>query len=132
MTPSAITTTPGDRGQARARCRIAQRYLEVAELVAQEGGATNNVCVGVAVLAGIAAGDAICLMAEGHRHSGSNHQDAARLLERNDRDSGRRLRSLLTLKAESHYGHGLISDRERDRALTWARQLVERARDITT
>ena len=131
MTPARLPTTTGDRAEARARRRIAEKYLEVADLVSLEGGATTNVCVGLAVLAGIAAGDAICLMADGQRYSGSNHNDAARLLERHHADSGRRLRKLLGLKPESHYGHGLISDQERDKAVTWARQLVHYATEVT-
>ncbi len=131
MTPARLPTSPGDRGQARARRRIAAKYLEVAELVSGEGGTTNNVCVGVAVLAGIAAGDAICLMAAGARYSGQNHLDAATLLERHHAESGRRLRKLVALKPESHYGHGLVSDSERDNALRWARELVAHATTVS-
>ena len=131
MTPPHLPTAAGDRGQARARRMIAQKYLEVAELVSLEGGTTNNVCVGRAVLAGIAAGDAICLMADGRRYSGSNHTEAAALLERHHAESGRRLRKLIALKPGSHYGHGLISDAERDKALGWARALVEHSARVT-
>lgn len=46
------------------------RYLEVAELAAaEEGAGANNVVVGIAVLAGIAASDAICLVATGSRYA---------------------------------------------------------------
>ncbi len=131
MTPARLPTAAGDRGQARARARIAQKYLEVAELVSAEGGPTNNVCVGLAVLSGIAAGDAICLIADGQRYSGHSHNDAAILLGRHDRESGRRLRKLVTLTPESHYGYGLISDEERSNALAWARQLVTQAVSVT-
>jgi hypothetical protein len=131
MSPARLPTSPGDRGQARARRRIAEKYLEVAELVSLEGGMTNNVCVGLAVLAGIAAGDAICLMSDGQRYSGQNHNDAATLLERHHRESGRRLHKLVGLKPESHYGYGLISDEERNNALAWARQLVAHAASAT-
>ena len=126
-----MPTSPGDRGQARARHRIAEKYLEVADLVSLEGGATNNVCIGLAVLAGIAAGDAICLMSDGQRYSGQNHIDAATLLGRHHRESGRGLRKLVALKPESHYGYGLISDKERNNALAWAQQLVTRAASVT-
>lgn len=40
---------------------MAVKYFEVAQLVEAEDGAALNVCVGVAVLAGIAAADAICV-----------------------------------------------------------------------
>jgi len=40
---------------------VAEKYLDAAELMAEElAAAAGNVVVGVAVLAGIAAGDAIC------------------------------------------------------------------------
>lgn len=58
MNPKKLITRRADPGQASARRKIAQKHLEVAELVAEEGGAAINVCVGLAVLAGIAAGDA--------------------------------------------------------------------------
>lgn len=58
MSPKKLVTRRADPGQARARRTIAQKYLEVSDLVAAESGAAINVCVGLAVLAGIAAGDA--------------------------------------------------------------------------
>ena len=39
-----------------------------------------NVCVGLAVLAGIAAGDAICLSATGERYAGTDHPADADLV----------------------------------------------------
>lgn len=66
-----------------ARARVAAKYLEVAELVAtEEQGEAINVCIGLCVLGGIAAGDAICLIATGERYSGLDHAAAADLLER--------------------------------------------------
>ncbi|AWB93414.1 hypothetical protein [Aeromicrobium chenweiae] len=60
---------------------MGRKYLEVAELVASEDGAAINVCVGTAVLAGIAAADAICAAALGEDYSGTDHAAAASLLE---------------------------------------------------
>lgn len=60
--------TPAD---ARNRRIIASRYLEIADLAAvEEGAGANNVVVGIAVLAGIAASDAICISATGSRYAG--------------------------------------------------------------
>ena len=128
MTPKKLPTRPGDRGSAGARARVAAKYLEVAELVAtEEQGATINVCVGLCVLAGIAAGDAICLIATGERYSGPDHAAAAELLDRVHAESGKRLRMLVRLKPISHYGDTLLSERDRTAALRAAAALVEEA-----
>lgn len=124
MNPRRLTTRPGEPGSARGRRIVAQKYLEVAELVADEDGATINVAVGLAVLAGIAAADAICIAAVGQRSAGADHAAAAELLERVDRTLGRRLRSLVALKPASHYGEQLLSTAERTSALRSARVLV--------
>jgi hypothetical protein len=36
MTPAKLTTRPGTLGQARSRLRVAQKYLEVADLISSE------------------------------------------------------------------------------------------------
>lgn len=127
MSPKRLTTRPGEPGEARGRRKIAQKYLEVAELAGTEGGAAVNVCIGVAVLAGIAAGDAICIAAIGQRYSGADHAAAADLLTRVDPNLGRGLRELLDLKPASHYGNSLLSETNRRRALRAASALVDEA-----
>jgi len=129
VTPKKLPTRPGGRDSAGARARVAAKYLEVAELVAtEEGGEAVNVCVGLCVLAGIAAGDAICLVATGERYSGLDHAAAAELLGRVHAESGRRLRTLIRLKPASHYGDLLLSEQERTAALRAAKALVAEAR----
>lgn len=119
---------PGDRGDARARRIIAGRYLDVAELAAsEEGPGANNVVVGIAVLAGIAASDAICLAATGSRYAGEDHAEAARVLGRVEKDLGAELNKLVRLKNGAHYGSSFISDSDRVRALRAAAKLVENA-----
>lgn len=117
---------------AAGRRRIAQKYIEVAELIATEDGAAINVSVGLAVLAGIAAGDAICVAATGERYSGQDHAGAAELLGRVDRYLGGRLRDLVDLKPASHYGERLLNVRDRTRAIGAARALVDNAAERTT
>lgn len=101
MTPKKLTTRQEARSVAVGRRRIAQKYLEVAELIATEDGTAINVAVGLAVLAGIAAADSICIAATGERYSGQDHAAAAELLGRVDRNLGRRLRDLVDLKPAS-------------------------------
>jgi hypothetical protein len=132
MSPKRLSTRAGTRADAVGRRRIAEKYLDVAELAATEDGTAINVAVGVAVLAGIAAGDAICIAAIGERYAGQEHAAAAELLGRVDKVLGGQLRDLVDLKPGSHYGSSLLSVRDRTRALRAARTLVEAARERTT
>ncbi len=127
MTPKKLPTRTADRAQGRARLAVAQKYLQVAELVADEDGAAINVCVGLAVLAGIAAGDALCIAGTSTRYSGKDHDAAADLLAGVDPALGKRLRQLVELKTGSHYGESLLGSSERRAALRAASTLVEAA-----
>lgn len=132
MTPAKLTTAPANKTWARGRRRVGEKYLEVATVVDEEDGEAINVCVGLLVLAGIAAADAICAAALGERYSGSDHAAAATLLGRVDRKLGTRLRTLVSLKPGAHYGNALLSRRQRDAALKAATELVEAAKARTT
>ncbi|WP_109505343.1 hypothetical protein [Nocardioides speluncae] len=133
MTPTNQKTRPGGRGEARNRRDIAAKYLEAGELAAtEEGPAANNVVVGICVLAGIAAGDALCLTSVGERYAGQDHAEAAAFLRRIDPARGRDLAALVRLKPIAHYGTGFVKDAERTRALRAARALVESATERTT
>lgn len=130
MSPERLRKgTPAD---ARNRRIIATRYLEIAELAAtEEGPGASNVVVGIAVLAGIAASDAICLSATGTRYAGEDHAEATRVLGRTDRRLGQELSKLVRLKPGAHYGSTFISDSDRVRALRAAATLVGSATDRT-
>lgn len=127
MTPKKIPTRASDRAEARARLRIGKKYLDVADLLAQEDGESINVCVGVAVLAGIAAADAICTVALGERYSGPDHKAAITLLARVDQSLSKRLSRLITLKSDSQYGAGLLNSHDRGIALREAATLIDEA-----
>ena len=127
MSPKKLQTRRADQAWARARRRIAQKYGEVAEVVATEDGAAINVCVGLCVLAGIAAGDAICVAATGERYSGQDHAAAAALLARVDTEAGKKLRDLVGLKPLAHYGNELLREGDRARALRAAEDLIAEA-----
>jgi len=127
VSPKKLPVRAGDKGQARNRRRIAAKYLEVAELIAEEDGAAINVCVGLAVLAGIAAGDAVCLAATGERYSGTDHAAAAELLGRVEAQLGAQLFNVVALKPGSHCGDALLDAKDRRAALRAARVLVEAA-----
>lgn len=131
MSPKKVTTRKASRSEGVGRRRIAQKYLEVAELAATEDGEAINVCVALAVLAGIAAADAICIVATGERYSGPDHAAAADLLARVDTILGRKLRDLVDLKPGSHYGQSLLSADSRTKALRAAKALVDAAVERT-
>lgn len=130
MSPKDLPTRPADRAHARSRLRISRKYLEVAEIAATEDGEAINVAVGLAVLAGIAASDAICIRGIGVRYSGSDHAAAADLLARIDAALGERLRVLVALKPSSHYGDDLLTTRDRVRALRAAHILIDAAQEL--
>lgn len=129
MNPKKPRMRSGNRGAALSRFQIAQRYLDMAELLSADvDGASINACIGNAVLAGIAASDAICLAAVGERYAGQDHMEAAKVLSEIDAESGKRLRDLVNLKTASHYGDQLLRQSERELALRRATALVESAR----
>jgi hypothetical protein len=128
MSPKKVQTRRAQPGEGRGRRQVAEKYLEVASLIDSEDGAAINVCVGVAVLAGIAAADAICAAALGERYSGPDHEVAVEVLSRVDAKLGKQLRDLVTLKTTSHYGFGLLTASQRKAALRCATALVADAR----
>lgn len=129
MSPKKLPTHPGDKASAKARLHVADKYLEVARLMTTDGDPyAINVCVGTAVLAGIAAADAICLEATGERYSGQDHAAAAELLERVEAQMGKHLKRLVALKPGAHYGDKLLTLRDRQAALRAADRLAEDAR----
>jgi hypothetical protein len=127
VSPKKLPTRSATRAEGTGRCRVAEKYLEAAELVSTEDGAAINVAIGIAVLAGIAAGDAICIRSIGERYSGTDHAAAADLLGQVDKALAAELRDLVDLKPKSHYGGALLRTQDRTRALRAASTLVAAA-----
>jgi hypothetical protein len=118
--------------QARTRLGQARAFLEVAELVGtdQDEPATPNVAAALAVLAGIAAGDAACCAAVGRRSRGQDHMQALTLLAQVAPDGqamSRDLERLLAVKDDAHYGLLHVSGQRAAAALRQARRLVDAA-----
>jgi hypothetical protein len=106
--------------------------LEVAGSVLDERDRDEylNVSAGLAVLAGIAAADAICCVRLGCRHRGDDHRGAADLLRSATPDGGdlaKTLLRLLDLKDAAHYGVMVVASRKARDALRWSGCLVGRA-----
>jgi len=84
VTPRAQNrTTPCSRQQAGQRLRQAEAFLRWAEAaLADKGDEVNlDVAASLAVLAGIAASDALCGKVLGHYSRGQRHDDAANLIQ---------------------------------------------------
>lgn len=118
------------RADGRARLRTARMYLTAAELIIDEAAdEAATAATGNAVLAGIAAADAICAVASGERYRGPDHRAAADHLERvtGDKALGRTLRELVDLKDAGHYGVSNVSRTNATKALRRAARLVDAA-----
>ncbi len=108
--------------------------METADLVIDESARTEfaNVTTGLAVLAGIAAADAICCVRLGKRHRGEDHRGATALLRGATPDGPKlatTLTRLLDVKDTAHYGVRLIDRRTAANAMRWASLIVSRARE---
>jgi len=107
MAKKAAPTTTCNAAEARNRLAHAQLYLQVAKLVDPiDGDIEATVATGNAVLAGIAAGDALCCSLLGIRSRSADHMDAADLLETatGDRKLASVMRDLLGYKDAGHCG----------------------------
>lgn len=126
----AARTKPCDAADARKRLRHAQKFVEVAALVADEGEDIeySSVAASLCVLAGIAASDAACCRELGMRSRGQDHREAATLVKRVEpggQEAARSLLRLLDLKDEAHYGLMDVSGADLRAALRQARGLVD-------
>ena len=104
-----VACTPGE---CRARRDQAHAFLEVAELVLTEDRREAHVSAALAVLAGIAAADAICGFSLGKWSRGQDHNQAVDLLgdvALRDTTLPTKLRRLLADKDAAHYSSALIT-----------------------
>ncbi|WP_147303929.1 hypothetical protein [Subtercola boreus] len=119
-----------DKAGARSRLKEARLYLAAAELLDLGSAAENKVAGSNAILAGIAAADAICGLVLGQRSSGDDHTQAISLLEQATHPSTKTttsLKRLLTQKTPVQYGADAISASDAVDLLRWARDIVEEA-----
>ena len=113
MTPRrsgrVVACTPAE---CRARRDQARAFLDVAELVLTEDRREAHVAAALAVLAGIAAADAICGLSLGKWSRGQDHSQAVELLgdvALKDTTLPTKLRRLLADKDAAHYSSTLIT-----------------------
>ena len=122
------------RKDAAVRLEQARAFLDVAQLIGDQDDelATPNVTASLAVLAGIAAADAVCCAALGQRSRSQDHRQAVDML---GLVSGvgdtlaRELSRLLATKDDTHYGILQVSGQRLAATLRRARNLVETAEE---
>jgi hypothetical protein len=130
MSPQrAGRTQPCDRRDALTRLEHARAFLDVAELVGTDRDelATPSVSTALAVLAAIAASDAVCCAMLRQRSRGQDHQQAVDLLRSispGGPEMARDLSRLLAIKDDAHYGLLDISTQRATSALRQARRLL--------
>lgn len=84
--------------------------------------------VTLAVHAGIAASDALCIAALGQYHQGKGHGEAVKLLKKVDTHAAQHLDLLLGLKTRAGYGYTPIAREQLKRAVRAMDALVLTAR----
>jgi hypothetical protein len=124
-------TRSAGTAQARQRLGYAEACIEVADLVLDDDRAEMpGVAAGLAVLAGIAAADAICASTLGVVHRGQSHLEATALLRTATPDGPRlavTLTKLVDIKDEAHYGLIVVPVRKARDSVRWAKLLAGRA-----
>jgi hypothetical protein len=127
---------PCGAAEAARRARLARAYLDAAEQAAGgEGDEARNVAAGNAVLAAMAASDALTCLRLGRHSRGQAHQEAAALLRTVRPDGARLARDLataLTVKDAAHYGSVFVSPSTLKATLRAAGRLVDAAETATT
>lgn len=132
MTRNTGKTEDCTKSDARNRLTQAEMYAEVAGMViGEDDGASLSVATGNAVLAAIAASDAICCHASGTRWRGNKHSDAVKHLDEKvtaDPKLAGLLREVLEDKDAAHYGLDNVRLSKAKSAVRKATQLVEAAK----
>ena len=103
-------------------------------MLSSEATEESTVATGNAVLAAIAAADALCCVLAGERYRGNDHRRAADLLERvtGDKALGTALREAIDLKDQGHYGLVNVQVSRAKKAVRRAAALVAAAERSVT
>ena len=122
--------------EAARKARLARAYLDLAEqALAQDADEARNVAAGNAVLAAIAASDAMTCLRLGRHSRGQAHQDATALLRTIRPDGPKLAKDLSTalgVKDAAHYGSVFVSAATLRTTLRAATRLVEAAETAIT
>ncbi len=108
--------------------------LELAELAAASNAEESvNAAAGNAVLAAVAASDALCCRYLGRRPRRQDHGAAAQLLaviSPNGKELARHLTAALAIKDAAHYGSAFLTASRLKAAMRAATRLVEAAESV--
>jgi hypothetical protein len=128
MTKKGKTQACGGQ-DAVTRLAQAKKYFEVADLAAGENIPESRTAAAAnAVLAGIAASDAVCCKALGRRSRGESHYEAADLLkeiEPGGAEIAKKFIDLINLKDTAHHGLVMISATQLKVLLRRAKSLID-------
>jgi hypothetical protein len=131
--PSGRTQSCG-RTEARTRLAHARAFADTAALVLGiDDDGSENVAASLAVLAGIAAGDASCCAALGRRARGQDHRNAVVLLTgiaAVGTEMGNDLARLLDIKDNAQYGVLFVSPTIAAQAVKWGQRMVAAAETV--
>lgn len=106
---------------AAARLTDARSFLDAALLFVED---STDVAGSNAVLAGIAAADAVCCALLGRRSASGDHAAAVELLAQADSEAANRLRRLLRIRTKAQYSERNLTAGEVKTALRQAEVLV--------
>ncbi|MDO9396798.1 MAG: hypothetical protein Q7T71_09655 [Herbiconiux sp.] len=100
-----------DPGVLSGRTMKMVQFVEATEIILAiaDDDDLRGAVVTLAVHAGIAASDVICLRRLGYYWQSANHHEAIEHLRRADAGSAGHLSTLLALKTRAGYGHGAMS-----------------------
>lgn len=121
----------GARAEAVGHLRKAEEFLVAARSSVEVGACAP--AVSAAVIAGINAKDAICLVTTGRTGKSDHHPRAAAELASSGPQGTRlapTLRRLLSLKSKAQYGAGDMTQAQAANSIRWASTLVESARNL--
>ncbi|NMR20224.1 hypothetical protein [Cellulomonas fimi] len=116
----------------RARADAARKFNEVAHLADDEDGGYSQVVASLAVLAGIAAADAICGHVLGECSRGQDHRQAVAMVRqvKGADDVAAALGRLLDVKDGAHYGTTALTAKVVTVALRSSATTLERMEQI--
>jgi hypothetical protein len=136
MTPRAHSrTVPCNRQQAGQRLRQAEGFLRWAQaaLADKENEVNLDVAASLAVLAGVAASDALCGKVLGHYSRGQSHVDAANLMRSikpEGTDLASKFRQLVANKDDAQYAPETMRESSAKSAVRLAADLVSAAKTL--
>lgn len=128
----SATERPIGPDGVRSRAQQARDYLAIAELAIDAGDliAGPNVAAANAVLAGIAASDAITGHVLGVHSTGENHAAAVSVLQRAHSPGAKHLQRLLGAKPQAQYGADILGAGKARELVTSARRLIETMNEV--